>query len=46
VLAVYGEHDGIMSREDHELITRLVNRNRSGAAGLVVIPKKGNFYLV
>lgn len=39
VLVVYGEHDWIMSRADHELIAEIVNRRRPGAARLVVLPK-------
>ena len=45
VLAVYGEHDWIMSRDDHELIARWVNRSQAGLAKLVVIPRMDHFYM-
>jgi pimeloyl-ACP methyl ester carboxylesterase len=44
-LAVWGEYDWIMSREDHELIVDLVNRKRPGAARLVVVPKMDHFFM-
>jgi pimeloyl-ACP methyl ester carboxylesterase len=44
VLAVHGEYDWIMSREDHELIAAWVNRNRPGAGKFVQIPKMDHGY--
>ena len=44
VLAVHGEYDWIMSREDHELIASWVNRNRPGAGKFVSIPKMDHGY--
>lgn len=38
-LVVWGEHDWIMGRDDHERIVDLVNRNRAGAAQLLVVPR-------
>lgn len=38
-LVLWGEYDWIMGREDHERIVAMVNRNRAGAARLVVLPK-------
>lgn len=37
VLVLYGEHDWMMAREDHELIVRAVNANRPGSARLLVL---------
>lgn len=37
-LVLYGENDWIMSRDDHEKIAALVNRNTKGAATLIVVP--------
>ncbi|HKY05547.1 MAG TPA: alpha/beta fold hydrolase [Blastocatellia bacterium] len=39
VLIVYGEYDWIMSRADHELVARIVNKQRPGSARLVILPK-------
>jgi len=39
VLAMHGEYDWIMSREDHELITELVNLTRPGHATFVELPR-------
>jgi pimeloyl-ACP methyl ester carboxylesterase len=44
VLAIHGEYDWIMSREDHELIAAWVNRNRPGAGKFVQIPKMDHGY--
>jgi hypothetical protein len=41
---VYGEHDHIMSREDHEMIADIVNRRRPGSARFVAIPKMDHLY--
>lgn len=46
VLAVHGEFDWIMSREDHETIAAIVNRNWSGLARFVEIPRMDHFYLL
>ncbi|MBA4136967.1 MAG: hypothetical protein C0518_06595 [Opitutus sp.] len=43
-LAMHGEFDWIMSREDHELIASLVNKNTPGAAEFVAVPKTGHGY--
>jgi pimeloyl-ACP methyl ester carboxylesterase len=45
VLAVYGQHDWIMSRDDHELIVEWVNRNKPGLATLVEVPQMDHFYM-
>jgi pimeloyl-ACP methyl ester carboxylesterase len=37
-LVMWGDADLIMHRSDHERLAALVNRNRPGAAELVVIP--------
>ncbi|MFO1187890.1 MAG: alpha/beta hydrolase [Alphaproteobacteria bacterium] len=37
-LVLYGENDWIMSRDDHETIVALVNRNTKGAATLAILP--------
>ena len=44
VLAIHGEHDWIMSREDHELIAKWVNRNRPGAGRFVEVPGMDHGY--
>lgn len=44
VLVVYGEHDHIMSREDHEMIAGIVNRRRPGSARFVAIPKMDHLF--
>lgn len=38
VLAIHGEYDFIMSREDHERIVSIVNARRAGAARFVEVP--------
>ncbi len=42
VLAIHGEYDWIMSREDHELIVRMVNRNRAGCSAVRRDPTHGS----
>lgn len=37
-LAIWGEADPVMAREEHERVVALVNRNRPGAARLVTVP--------
>jgi pimeloyl-ACP methyl ester carboxylesterase len=37
-LAIWGEADIVMHREDHERVVRLVNARRAGAARLVTVP--------
>lgn len=44
VLVLYGEHDWIMSREDHEMIAQIVNRNHPGTAQFVAIPKMDHLF--
>ena len=39
VLVMYGEYDWIMSKEDHEMITEIVNRKHPGKASFIVFPK-------
>jgi pimeloyl-ACP methyl ester carboxylesterase len=39
VLAIHGEYDWIMSREDHEIIAALVNRNHPGNGKFVELPR-------
>ncbi len=46
VLSIHGEHDWLMSREDHEWIAATVNRNRPGAGRFVEVPKMDHFYLL
>ena len=44
-LVMYGEHDWIMSKTDHEIITDIVNNNNPELAKLVVLPKTDhNFF--
>jgi len=43
-LVVHGEFDWIMSREDHEMITRMVNANTPGAAKFVELPATGHTF--
>ena len=45
VLVVYGEHDWIMTRDDHEIIVDIVNRRRPGTARFVAIPKMDHSFL-
>ncbi len=44
VLVVYGEFDWIMTREDHVIITRIVNKNHPGTAEFVEIPGMDHHY--
>jgi len=44
VLVIHGEYDWIMSREDHELIAAIVNRNRPGAARFVEVPQMDHLF--
>jgi pimeloyl-ACP methyl ester carboxylesterase len=37
-LAVFGEADIVMHRQDHERVVAMVNRNRPGAARLLTVP--------
>lgn len=46
VLAVHGSYDWIMTPEDADLMTGIVNRKKPGLARLVMIPKMDHFYLV
>lgn len=46
VLVLYGEHDWIMSREDHEMIAAIVNRRRPGTARFVAIPRMSHAYYI
>jgi pimeloyl-ACP methyl ester carboxylesterase len=46
VLAIHGEYDWIMSREDDELLARAVNAKRPGSAELVLVPRMDHFYAV
>ena len=39
VLAIWGEHDWIMSRDDHELIVRLANQRKPGNGRFVALPR-------
>jgi pimeloyl-ACP methyl ester carboxylesterase len=43
-LVQYGEYDWIMSRDDHELIAKIVNANTPGAARFVELPKTGHTF--
>jgi len=43
-LVVHGEFDWIMSREDHEMIARMVNANTPGAAKFVEMPATGHTF--
>jgi pimeloyl-ACP methyl ester carboxylesterase len=46
VLAVHGEYDWIMSREDHVWIADAVNRRNPGRASFRSIPRMDHFYYV
>jgi len=39
VLTIWGEHDWIMSREDHELIARIANQRKPGAGRFVALQR-------
>ena len=43
-LVLHGQYDWIMSREDSEIITRIVNDNTSGAARFVELPDTGHTF--
>src|SRR3954471_22582007 len=43
-LVMHGEYDWIMSRDDHEIITRIVNANTAGAARFVELPATGHTF--
>ena len=43
-LVLHGEYDWIMSRDDHEIIAKLVNANTPGAAKFVELPKTGHTF--
>jgi pimeloyl-ACP methyl ester carboxylesterase len=44
VLALHGEYDWIMSREDHELIAQIVNSNAPGKAEFHEVPGMGHVF--
>jgi hypothetical protein len=44
VLALHGEFDWIMSREDFEILVALVNRNSPGAAEFVELASTGHTF--
>ncbi len=44
VLALHGQYDWIMSRDDHERIVELVNRNTPGAARFEELPAAGHTF--
>jgi len=46
VLAIWGERDWIMSRDDHQMIVDMVNRRKPGLARLVTIPQMDHSFLV
>jgi pimeloyl-ACP methyl ester carboxylesterase len=43
-LVLHGEYDWIMSREDHEMIARMVNANTAGAAKFIELPATGHTF--
>jgi len=43
-LALHGQYDWIMSREDHELIAQYVNANRPGAARFIEVSEMGHTF--
>jgi pimeloyl-ACP methyl ester carboxylesterase len=43
-LVLHGEYDWIMSRDDHEIIARIVNANTPGAAKFVEMPGTGHTF--
>ena len=43
-LVLHGQYDWIMSREDHEIIVRIVNTNTPGAARFVELPETGHTF--
>jgi len=44
VLALHGEFDWIMSRNDFELLVGLVNHNSPGSAEFVELPRTGHTF--
>jgi pimeloyl-ACP methyl ester carboxylesterase len=44
VLVLRGQYDWIMSRDDHERIVALVNRNLPGAGKFVELPATGHTF--
>jgi pimeloyl-ACP methyl ester carboxylesterase len=44
VLALHGEYDWIMSRDDFELLVELVNRNSRGSAVFLTLPHTGHTF--
>ena len=44
VLALHGEYDWIMSRDDFELLVELVNRNSPGSAVFLTLPHTGHTF--
>lgn len=45
VLVMHGEYDWIMSREDHQLITDIVNSKQAGRAKFVELPKTDHLFM-
>ncbi len=43
-LVLHGQYDWIMSREDHEMIAKMVNANNPGAARFVELPATGHTF--
>jgi len=43
-LVLHGEYDWIMSREDHEMIAKMVNANNPGAARFAELPATGHTF--
>jgi hypothetical protein len=43
-LVLQGEYDWIMSREDQQIITRIVNANTPGAARFAELPETGHTF--
>lgn len=46
VLVLYGEYDWIMSRQEHEYITQIVNSNHPGTAELKIITKMDHHFSI
>jgi pimeloyl-ACP methyl ester carboxylesterase len=45
VLVMHGEYDWIMSRDDHQLITDIVNSKQAGRATFVELPKTDHLFM-
>ena len=45
VLAMHGEYDWIMSRDDHELIVEIVGSKQAGRARFVELPKTDHLFM-